>query len=491
MTDPLLPTPAPLMAACRHRPCRDSLNTVTAASGHDSANTRHFFFAPAGADIVELVVKFPGFYQGPPETDLPASCRVTAAIEYPLGKFTRLSFAGADCLTVMPGRALSPSDPLPIVIPRGGKAAVKLFLHWTGGQVDFPLTSYAINCLDGEWLSIGSELADQTLSASAQTNSYPDPPYAGVGIGCAIYARTSGRVPVLGILGDSISMGTGDNSDPVWGGASVERGLRAQIPIINVACQAENFRTYFSRTAGRAALLAGAITHLLVGLGRNDISSGRPQTQVASDLQEAIAPFLTQGVKVYAVTVTPRSLSTDNWATTENQTIHVPHQELVRLKYNAWLRQNWPAIGLSGIFDWAHAVDPHDTGLWLADGTRGNASLGVATLGNDSIASVALPVFSRGTAYGGRSYPANQAKHPCVVHRYPDDPIRSGDAVVTCATDAQGVVIAFAVVDGGRYGIPPMVTPAGPLTADGTHPTGRGYNAMIAATGFGLQAFTL
>jgi lysophospholipase L1-like esterase len=329
------------------------------------------------------------------------------------------------------------------------------------------------------------------MTTTQQANTYPDPPYAGVGIGCGIFARMSARVPVLGILGDSISHGTGDNSDPLWGGAAIERGLRAQIPVINVSCQGDEFSLYFTRPDGRAALLDGSITHLLVSLGRNDVSVGRPAPQIAHSLETAVAPYLARGVKVYAVTITPQSVSTDKFATVQNQLPYHPDHEAVRLAHNAWLRRNWQRLGLSGIFDWAHAVDPLDSGIWPAHGGCGNYAVGVPTLADGTIAGVRRAVFSTGQDYGGRSYPPNQAAHPCIVQRYPDDPARSGDAVITCTTDAEGVVTSFAVVESGHYTIAPMVMAAGCLTTDGTHPTGLGYNLMIAGSGFGPQAFTL
>ncbi len=454
-------------------------------------NARQIIVAPAGADITSLQLAFGGACVAPPERDLPIGYTVMAAIEYPLGHFSRVTFAGAETLRVEPGRTLCRSDSLPVTIPAGARAAVKLFMAWEGGQVDFPLTSYGINTQEGEWLAAGTDLTDQTMTAATAENTYPTPPYAGVGAGCAIYGTLSAAVPVLGILGDSISHGSGDYADPVWGGAAIERGVRAQIPVINVSCQAEDFAGYLGRPDGRRAFLDDAITHLVVSLGRNDVSMGRSGEEIAASLQHTIAPFLERGVRVFAVTVTPRTGSTDQYTTVRNQQTHHPDHERARLAYNTWLRQNAQAVGLAGIFDWAHAVDPLDTGVWPAYGNGGHGAVGVATLSDGHIAHVRRARFSAGREHGGTGYPPDQTAHPCVVLRYPDDPIRSGDAIITCETDADGVVMSYSVVEGGQYTVPPMVAPAGALTADGTHPTGLGYNLMIAGSGFGLQAFTL
>jgi hypothetical protein len=481
----------PMTIVSRQRPLMDGQNTITAVSGSNTANVRQFFQAPPNSGVTDIVLKFPGFYENQPEVNLTTGYTVTAAIEYPLGTFTQCLFNGATSQAVAPGHLVYSSDPVAVYVPPGATAAVKLFLSWTGGSVAFPLTTGGVNSLNGEWCAVGTGLTDQTLSATVQTNAFPSPNFAGVSIACGVYGRTTIALPCLGIVGDSVYSGYNDWPDSIYGAAGFDRALRTVLPVTNLSRLGELFTNYLGRNDGRSALLHGYVTHVLMALGRNDISNNATAVQVQGRLQSAIGPFLARGIKVYAVTITPVSTSTDAFLTVINQSVSSVPQEAVRQTYNAWLRANWASIGLSGIFDTAHAVDPGDTGVWPADGTTGRSANGVATLTGGAISSVAMPVYSAGTAYGGQGYPISQAALPCVVTRYPDDPIRSGDATVTCATNGTGVVTSFAVVTGGSYGIPPMISPTGIWTLDGTHPVHRSLDAMIAATGFGVGAFSL
>lgn len=468
----------------RQRPTLDKLNYVTIASGSNTANSRQSFYAAGGADLTDIILGFPGFYEGNPETDLPASITVVAAIEYPVGTFTRVYFRGATSLAIAPGRIVYTSDPVPIFIPRGAQFWVKHFWSWTGGVVDWPLASFGVNSVVGEWCSVGTGLTDKTTTTTAQTSSYTYPTNS-LGFSCAVYARKSAVLPVLGIIGDSISQGTGDMEDQNYGGRSIERSFRGAVSVVNVSRQSETLASYVARPDGRSLLLRDSITHLLLAMGRNDLTAGSSAASIQDLLQKALNPWLARGVKVFATTLMPCTTSSDGWITTANQAQNANAHESDRILYNAWLRSNWRNIGLTGLLDYARVVDPTDSGKWAVDGTSGGASLGVAALTGGAVSSVGLPTYMSGVAYAGTAgYPINQSALPCVVSRYPDDTGSVG-AVVTCATNGSGVVTSYSVVSGGSYSIPPLVVPSGPWTADGLHPTRRGYDAIIAACGFG------
>ena len=482
-----------VLPVCRQRPFADGLNFIASGSSNNSANQRSIYSAPAGSALTDLVLKFPGSYQGNPEADLLLAYTVKASIEYPLGTTpTQVLFAGATSQVVTPGKVLYQSDACPVYIPAGARFAVKLYATWTTGVANLMLSSLGASGTVGEWFTVGVGVADNTLNNTTLSSSFTvGAAGRGVGLPCAVYGQLASAVPVIGFIGDSISQGVKDWVDPTFGGISIERALRGTLPIVNVARQSETFATYQSRIDGRNRLLVNNATHLLFFMGRNDVSASLTSAQIQTALKAAINPYLARGMKVYSATVTPISTSTDAWATVGNQTISNAGQDVNRVAYNAFLRSSYASVGLSGVFDFARIVDPNDTGLWMADGTAGLNSVGTPTMAGTGIASVALATYTGGTAYGGVGYPLSQSALACVVTRYPDDPIQSGDAVVTCATDGAGVVTSYTVVSPGTYGIPPMVCPSGPWTADGTHPTYRAYNAMMTGTGFSPAAFTL
>jgi hypothetical protein len=477
----------------RVHPHADGINFITIASGSNTMNVRSLHYAPRDASLSDIVVALPGFYQNNPEANMPINYTATATIEYPVGTFTRVRWAGATSQTVTAGYPVYYSDATPISIPANTAFYVKLYLSWTGGSVDFPLFTCGGTARNTEWTTVGTGLVDNTATTTTLSPSYAAPPHVrGLGFVPAVYGRMSAPLPVIGFIGDSIDQGiaTGELADTVYGGTGIERGFRNVLPVLNMGRQAETAANFLSRPNGRYALSLDAITHVMIGYGRNDLDGAVSATTLIASVRTIVDYFNSRGVKTYLRTITPKTTSSDSWATTANQTVASAPVEAQRLIYNQLIRDNWRSYGLSGYFDVARVVDPTDSGKWNADGTAGNQSAGIATLSSGTVASVARAVFNAGTAYGGTGYAINQAALACNVYRYPDDPIRSGDATVTCATDGSGVVSGF-TGSGGSYTYAPMIAPNGVWTADGTHPSYRAYNAIIAGVGFGAQAFSL
>lgn len=485
--------PLTRVGVARQCPLADGVNTITAVSGNNSMNTRTSCYSPRDANVVDIVLGFPGFYStASGQANFTTSYAVTAAIEYPAGTFTAVQFSGASSQTVTPGDVIYYSDPTPVYIPAGTQFWVKLYVTWTGGLVAFPLASFGVCGTSSEWMDYGVGLTDQTQTTTTFTPDLANPPFnQGTGFMPQVLARTSTRVPVVGMLGDSITQGSGDQTDPTWGATSWARGLRGVIPAVNVGRFAEQASNYLSNPRGRSSVLRDSITHLVFAYGRNDFDSSVSSATMLTRMQNTLNPYLARGVKCYVATVTPRTTSTDSWITEVNQTVHNAGFEAQRVAYNAAIRANWASYGLSGIFDFARVMDPTDSGKWIVTGYTGRFSYGAATLTGGAITAVSRPSYSAGTAYGGAAYPASQSAHPCNVYRYADDPIRTGDATITCATDGSGVVTSFSVVSGGSYTYAPVICPQGNYTNDGTHPTSLGYTAMFAGANFGPQAFSL
>lgn len=481
-------TPRSRVVVGASRPLQDNLNWITSASGSNSMNTRSLLVAPAGSDVSDIVLRFPRFYNGAPEADFPLSYTVTASIEYPVGTFTQAFFNnGATSLSVTAGRRHFESDPVPLYIPRGATFYVKCFLSWTGGVTNFPLNS-SVQAANGEWCNVGTGLTDQTQTATVQTHSYAAPGQAnGYGFEPMVLGRLSDYTPVLALIGDSITQGTVvTGPDSATGEAGWSRAFRGAIPVVNLARQAEVTSNFTSRPHGRLSLIEDAVTHAVVAYGRNDVTALVAAATIVANARKVWDLLRTRGIKVFAATVTPVTTSSDTWATTSNQTVSSP-QEVIRLAYNTLLRDNWQTYGLSGVIDFARAVDPSDTGKWGADSVAGKGCYGVPTIVGNTITAVGLPTFTAGATSGGASYPINLTGSACTVLRHPDDPIRTGDATITFNTNGSGVVTAFNVVAGGSYSVPPMITPPGPWSHDGTHPTPRGQFQMIVSTGLGAN----
>lgn len=464
------------LTACHLKTIPDLLSTFPSTN---TLNSRQLCIAPTSSGISDLVVTYPGFVLANPEADMPTAYTVTAAIEYPAGTFTPVYVNGSRTLPVTPSRGIFKFDPCPISIPAGASFWVKSFASWTPGNMW--LSKRGGGCFaPGEWTHQGTSLTDQTLTSTVQPND------GTAGFGAHVLARFSKNIPVLGIIGDSVLEGSHDYGDPVSGALAVNRAMQGVIPVVNLARSADSAAVYLQRLEGRSLLLRDTITHLLMAYGRNDVSGSGIAT-IQANFMKIITPFLNRGVKVYGWTVTPYTTSTDLWATTANQTIQSTGAETDRVALNAWLRANYSAIGMSGLIDAAHAIDPTDSGKWSTDGAGDGGAIGFATLTSGSVSSVSYATYGDAETSAGTGFPVNTTL-PCVVYPYPGDTGKG--AAVNVTTDSSGTAATYTVVSGGSgYKYPPMISPPGAWSFDGIHPSPRGYNEIFYRCGVGPSLF--
>lgn len=454
---------------------------------NNTLNSRVVHYAPSTSDISDIVLAFPGFGINASfvEADFPVSYTATAAIEYPAGTFYPVYLNGSRNIAVTPGRTLVRTDPLPITIPAGAQFFVKCFASWSAGH--FWMTEnggYLLAAPQQGWCNAGTGLADNTLTATTFTQSE-----SGNGFTPFVYGRLASPIASVGILGDSISVATGEQADSVTGAIFMERAFRGIIPVNNVSKVGLGLLNLVpgQRNEGMHLILRDSISHLIISLGRNDLQGNTAATTEAN-LQKIMAPFLSRGVKIFGVTVVPTTTSTDNFATTANQTVANAANETQRLLYNTWLRANWQSIGMSGLLDWAHVADPTDSGKWNVSNRAGRQTQGFSTLTNRGISAVSLAQFTSG-AQGGNQWP-NSSTIPCTVRPYPGD-TGTGGGVVNATSNGSGVITGFTVVTPGDYDFPPMVAPQGAWTNDGTHGSPLFYNEVIYQTGLQPSWFTI
>jgi len=468
------------MAATWQQATNDAI--ITDAK-NDSLNSRARCTAPVRSGLTDIILAMPAWGLNATEQPWPCQYVVTAAVEYPEGTFHPVFANGKREIVVKPGFDIAQFDPCPIQVPAGAVFFVKAFVRWNGG---FWLgRSQACVSLLGEWTYRGKALSDSTLlSTPFQTTDN-----AG-GFRPAVFARLTNPTTVLGILGASQEMAFGsDSGDPVTGALFIGRAMRNQFPVINISRSGDSFGGYLYRFAGRRGLLNGRITHLILALGSNDIFGGSPPDRTFNYVKQVADQFLHEGVQVYGMTVLPRTRSRDLWVTREGQTVVDTGQEKNRLHYNALLLTHGRSIGLSDVFDCAHAIDPHDSGLWNVDElSPGHGGGGFASIAQGRVTAVSLG--SDGD-YGpfGVGYPA-LSEIPCAVLNAPGDPHGTG-AVVTMHTNERGMGVAFTVKEAGRnYLHPPLVAARGQwCNNDGVHECKRGYDAVIAYSGLGPERF--
>jgi lysophospholipase L1-like esterase len=313
--------------------------------------------------------------------DIAVSCAITIGT-----RIFQLTVNGQTRWTIKPGGQVS-TDPLDIDIDPAVNA---FFYSRTYVEVAaasyFPLGRYAYT--SGDWVKTytSAQLPDGTLA----TNT-PSGAVASV-FGYAPIAALGTRIssaPITALIDDSITLGTGDvNATRGFASQALERDGIPYIKIARGAERAKNFGPDPTRRARRLPLIGGC-TRAAIFYGTNDINAGgdvalTTETNLLATWQVLAA----RGMRSIIGTITPRTTSSDSWATTANQT-PVAGQAQLHL-VNNWIRDGAPftgttpaavgAVGATRIGDPLHPVmayaeiadvvmSARDSGIWKAGST--------------------------------------------------------------------------------------------------------------------------
>lgn len=311
-----------------------------------------------------------------------------------------ITFKGASSVTLAPGGQIV-SDTLGISLNPGDVIAVRTFLS-AGTAAIYRLSTGWAGSVDGF-----TATTDLTLSttAIAQSTGYYYCPSEVLG-----FVDDSSQGSSFYQIGDSIGYGTGDSgiefSDPaLYPGGFVRRALTGSAGLINASIGGD-LLTWFQATNGSLYRLTAAADADAgyIEYGTNDFTLGVTAATVEAALLDVATKFRRMGLDpVYVQTITPRTTSTDNWATVTNQTPISGNAQ--RVIHNTWLRAGCPidptaltpvAVGTPGallngqyghpitaVFDAAAVVESSlNSGLWLPAlyVTTGSMTSGTNTL---------------------------------------------------------------------------------------------------------------
>jgi lysophospholipase L1-like esterase len=295
-------------------------------------------------------------------------------IEYPVDVFTQVTWAGSTSVTL--STSVVTSDVIPLTIPAGA-----IFWERTvnlGGTVstfpvqEMPASSQTLGLADG---NSASDLGNSgTIAATSTANTFG----ATAMIGTIAVANAKSFV----VVGDSIAWGEGDisNVGSKGGNGWIGRALDSHgYPYVKIAKQGQQATDFTSATAPVTAFLSAInYTDAVCEFGINDLRLGRTQAQVLADHQ-TIYGVIGSGKRVYQTTLTPRSATTDAYATTTNQTAKTDGNMAALNALNASIRAI-PA-NVNFVIDAADAaMSARDSGIWTAppaattDGTHPNST---------------------------------------------------------------------------------------------------------------------
>lgn len=310
-----------------------------------------------------LRLVFCNWYNAGQEADTPNDIVVKALVRYQ-GVLLYVTFNGSRSVTIAPGATVV-SDPLGFTQAKGATFYTRTFVSVTsGGSYPLGATSDAYR---NEWVAAGDLLSTGTAPANTATKSYG--PWALLGTPTKALAS-----PRLLIVGDSRAVGyndvlpVGTTTQDAFGW--VRRAFDGKLSYVNLSLSGTSAGNMIDWQGGfrrfGLADACGTYEAAIVSWGINDITGGASAATVQTRLQAVWALLTARGLPVYGATIPPVTTSTDNWATTANQTLAPANA--VRLAVNAWLRTK-PAP-LVKVYEFADAVESaRDSGLWKANGT--------------------------------------------------------------------------------------------------------------------------
>lgn len=347
----------------------DRLRTPNAGTTANKQSNARMAFT-AATDITELAVIYAGYQSGSTgavekgiTTNTTDTMTVEAAVEYPEGTFTRVTFDAADqgTLKIAPSTGttasenLLTSDFVEVAIAKGERFWIRTFTDSTVGIL------YHANPAR---LSAAGDFHD--IAASGLTSLV-----MGGTISQRVTGTCNGPIAIVGptdqpsivLIGDSIDWGyqlTGNGTD--FRAGVVGSNLPTGAAHLNVALRGAKSDDWLTLAANGRSFLQYA-THAVIGLGIN--GSGAAQDILDDNL--AIAALLPEGCVTYLRTLTPRGASsTDGWTTTAGQTVSGSNATYVA--YNALVRAGVEGIaGFIEVRRGALEAEPEDSGLWQND----------------------------------------------------------------------------------------------------------------------------
>lgn len=283
-----------------------SIFPTTLIGGVKQFNSRTGHYMRSGV-CTSLRLGYANFYSVY-ETAPGGAATIEAAIEYPAGTYTRVTWGGSNTCTIADGQMGALSDALTISIPRNAMFWVRTFAQNAAGMVYHGDGIPASNFDSGEFGASG--LTSKVMGGSLGPSAAVVRPSLIVG---------PSDCPAFGYIGDSISEGLGDTFDDLSGDLGiVQRMIGGRYPYVGAGNSGTTCQAFCDNSTKRAAAMSPYITHVVNEYGVNDLSDAGSYQNVLTQLLRVPGIFL--GKKIYQCTIVPKSTSTDSWATVANQT---------------------------------------------------------------------------------------------------------------------------------------------------------------------------
>ena len=283
---------------------------------------------------------------------------ITAALEYPAGTFTQLTFEGSSTgYPIGLNTLFSDSVTAP---PQGAFFFIRAYRVLAVYGVPYTYWANGVDVSNGESCAFGlSGITDQTLGGTI-TNTLNGVMYSPI----AIIGSTT--QPSIAIVGDSRAFGASDTFSGTSGAVgNIERSVSPYYALINGGVIGDRGDRFLYSCAGRLAALRFC-SHLICQYGINDIVTGSDSSATVKANLQNIWGLWPRPDRVFQCTYEPYTTSTDSWATTGNQSVTA--QESVRTAVNDWIRTR--PSGIQNYFEIADQVETsRNSGKWDVNGS--------------------------------------------------------------------------------------------------------------------------
>ena len=338
------------METRRQSATRASLNVYANVTGNTGSNSWSGHRTATGiGSLSDIKIGYSNLRSAHPEEVGAGSITMKAAIEYPPGTYTTVRWGGANSKVLAPGD-LALSDPINLTIPEDTYFQV----HSNVVGAAWSEALIPPRAANNEGVQRGTT-TDRTQNPSGMTIANGSVALVpNLIIGRQVTAKRSAI-----ILGDSVSMGILETVPAEYlGFQAIALGnamgwVQAAQPSI-AAYEFGGVPGFTGTDALRMKVMTVGATDCIESLGQNDVADGTPLTLAEIQQGKVYIWYQLQarGIRVWATTITPKSNSSDSFATQANMSPAARQGPGgTRVALNAWIRAGAPLLNGVAVAD--------------------------------------------------------------------------------------------------------------------------------------------
>lgn len=330
----------------------------TVAGASSTTQLRTFHIAQDNISTIQVDYQNALLSGGLVEVGTGGALGISCGVEYPLNTTTTPLLWSGSANGSIPNLSTLRSDALtlPTMIPKGAKFALRPFVTYGAGGM--PFSGQQANGL-GDQINFGGATNQSAATGNISNNQ------SVTFLPSAIVGMTSNVV--LGLLGDSITFGLGDQANATTGDNGIFARLYGPLyAYVKSGCPGDGVNAFLASHAIRLAMLKNNCNTILCNYGINDMNGGFTAAQVQANLITLRALF--PGLRFYQATYAP--FTTGAWTAVDgsDQTV-AASAATSRPLMNAWVKAN--TGGFDGFIDVNQYFESGTTAKWNANGTVG------------------------------------------------------------------------------------------------------------------------